>query len=76
MLVYDEILSRMADVEDDPIDGPRLRERLTTWAGFGTYVLISPAASPTHMCPDRSMNTGTDTASRIPTTIALKLSSR
>ena len=30
----------MAVVENDPIDGPCLRERLTTWAGFGTYVPI------------------------------------
>ena len=29
--VYDEILRAMAAVEDDRIDGPRLRERLTAW---------------------------------------------
>jgi hypothetical protein len=28
----------MAIVENDPIDGPCLRERLTAWAGFGMYV--------------------------------------
>jgi hypothetical protein len=33
--VYDEILHAMALVEDDAIDGPRLRERLAAWAGFG-----------------------------------------
>ena len=32
--VYHGILHAMAAVEDDPIDGPRLHERLAAWAGF------------------------------------------
>jgi len=47
--VYDEILRMMVVVENDQIDGPRLHERLTAWAGFGTYVLIPPAASLAHV---------------------------
>jgi len=43
--VYDEILRTMAVVENDPIDGPRLRERLTAWAGFGMYVSMLPYCS-------------------------------
>ena len=38
-MVYDGILDALAIVENDPIDGPRLQERLTTWAGYGVYVL-------------------------------------
>jgi len=73
--VYDEILRMMVVVENDPIDGPRLRERLVAWAGLGTYVSIPPAALPTHIYPDRSMMAEASTTSRIPTTISLKLSS-
>jgi hypothetical protein len=36
--VYDGILDAMAIVENDPIDGPSLQERLTAWAGYGMYV--------------------------------------
>ena len=38
--VYDGILHAMATVEDDPIDGPQLHERLTAWAGFGMCVSL------------------------------------
>lgn len=44
-LVYDEILRTMAVVENDPIDGPRLHERLAAWAGFGMYVSTLPHRS-------------------------------
>jgi hypothetical protein len=74
-LVYDEILLMMAVVEGDLIDGPRLNERLTAWAGFGMYVSAYPIASQTYTYPDRSMNTSTDVPSRIQTTISLRLSS-
>lgn len=48
VLIYDEILEAMARVEDNPIDGPLLHERLAAWAGFGMYVSISYDVSPTH----------------------------
>ena len=35
--VYNGILDAMAIVDDDPIDGPRLWEHLTAWAGYGMY---------------------------------------
>jgi hypothetical protein len=73
--VYDEILRMMAIVENDPIDGPRLHERLTAWAGFGMYVLILLPLCQLTMDPDRSMNSRDCATSRIPTTISLKLSS-
>ncbi|KAF9786188.1 hypothetical protein BJ322DRAFT_1020281 [Thelephora terrestris] len=43
--VYDEILLAMATVEDDPIDGPLLKERLAAWAGFGTSMNSHPNAA-------------------------------
>lgn len=45
--VYGEILSAMAAVENNRIDGPRLRERLAAWAGFGMYVLTPSITSLT-----------------------------
>ena len=39
--VYDAILDTMKSVETNKIDGPLLNQRLSTWAGFGAYVLFN-----------------------------------
>lgn len=38
-LVYDAILNGLEAVEKDGVDGPLLRQRLASWAGFGMCVL-------------------------------------